>query len=105
MPTIVNPIGLYLRYISSSAGNSWRQGPHQLAQKLIITTWPRRPDSDSCPPARLASVNSGAGGEPSVALAGHASATNAASRAATGNLRIGLKCPPQKNAVSDSVAS
>ena len=105
MPTISKPIGLYFLYISSSAGNSWRQGPHQLAQKLIITTWPLRSASETGLPARLVSVNAGAGGEPSVAAAGQATATSTATSAARGNRRIVFKWPPQKNAVTPSDAS
>src|SRR5262245_37606173 len=96
MATISNPIGLYFRYISSSAGNSWRQGPHQLAQKLIITTLPLKSASDTGLPARLASVNAGAGAVASAASAGQASATSAAASRAIGNLDILFKRPPRR---------
>src|ERR1700758_3455322 len=45
----------------SSKGISWRQGPHQLAQKLIITTWPLYCARITSWPPREARVNAGAG--------------------------------------------
>src|SRR5688572_29953128 len=38
--SMVKPMGLYFLWMSSSSGISCRQGPHQVAQKLIMTTWP-----------------------------------------------------------------
>ena len=39
-PISVKPAGLYFLYIWSSSGISCWQGPHQVAQKFTITTWP-----------------------------------------------------------------
>src|ERR1700678_2930497 len=58
--------------MSSSSGISWRQGPHQLAQKLIMTTWPLYLARSSWPPAFAGSTNSGAGPVGSAATAGRA---------------------------------
>src|ERR1700722_10445020 len=58
--------------MSSSNGISWRQGPHQLAQKLIMTTWPLYLARSSWPPALAGSMNSGAGPVGSEATAGRA---------------------------------
>src|ERR1700742_2698368 len=58
--------------MSSSSGISWRQGPHQLAQKLIMTTWPLYLARSSWPPAFAGSTNSGAGPVGSEAAAGKA---------------------------------
>src|SRR5688572_3431975 len=60
-PIIVKPILPYFLWIASRCGISWRQGPHQVAQKLIITTWPLYCASETGLPAREASVKSGAG--------------------------------------------
>src|SRR5882762_11587611 len=35
----MKPAARYWAYTLFSSGSSWRQGPHQLAQKLINTTW------------------------------------------------------------------
>src|SRR5262245_15593986 len=59
-PMSVKPTRLYFWYICSSRGISCRHGPHQLAQKLIITTWPRNCDSETDLPSRVDSVKSGA---------------------------------------------
>src|SRR5579864_6087529 len=45
----------------SSNGISWRHGPHQLAQKLIITTRPLNCDRLTSLPPLAARVNCGAG--------------------------------------------
>src|ERR1700736_6799732 len=45
----------------SSSGISWRQGPHQLAQKLSITTWPLYCLRLIFEPPRASSANCGAG--------------------------------------------
>src|SRR5216683_418279 len=45
----------------SSSGISCRQGPHQLAQKLSITTWPLYCVRLTFEPARESNVNCGAG--------------------------------------------
>src|SRR5687768_14718009 len=59
-PTSVKPSALYRLCIWSSSGISWRQGPHQLAQKLSITTLPFSWPSDTLSPARDGSVKVGA---------------------------------------------
>src|SRR3569833_3126164 len=58
--------------MSSSNGISWRHGPHQLAQKLIMTTWPLYCARLTSLPALEGSVNWGAGPLPSAATAGSA---------------------------------
>src|SRR6185436_20767949 len=47
--------------MSSSSGISCRQGTHQLAQKLIITTWPLNCDRSMVLPPRPDSWKAGAG--------------------------------------------
>src|SRR5580700_6196593 len=60
-PIRVKPAGLYFLYIWSSRGISCWQGPHQVAQKLTMTTWPLYWLSAPGCPARLVKVNAGAG--------------------------------------------
>src|SRR5579862_597178 len=62
----------------SSSGISWRQGPHQLAQKLIITTWPLYCARLTALPLLEPRVNAGAGEPPGIASAGSATASAAA---------------------------
>src|SRR5687768_3765856 len=59
-PTSVKPSALYRLCIWSSSGISWRHGPHQLAQKLSMTTLPFSWPSDTLSPARDGSVKVGA---------------------------------------------
>src|SRR5882672_1402659 len=65
--------------MSSSSGNSWRHGPHQVAQKLIITTWPLNCDRSMALPLRPESWNAGAGPEEVAANAGNTNAAASAS--------------------------
>src|SRR5688572_808652 len=69
MPSIVNPRGSYLAWICCRSGISCRQGPHQVAQKLIMTTWPLSSLRRTSPPSRAGSAKSGAGGAGPVAVA------------------------------------
>src|SRR5215471_2642598 len=62
----------------SSRGISWRHGPHQLAQKLIMTTWPWYCVRLTSLPSREARLNCGAGAPVVPASAGTASASAAA---------------------------
>src|SRR5579864_44083 len=62
----------------SSNGISWRQGPHQLAQKLIITTWPLYCARLTWLPAREPRLKAGAGPPSEPASAGSDSASAAA---------------------------
>ena len=48
-PSSVKPSGSYLVFSWASSGISWRQGPHHVAQKLIITTWPFKSASRTLP--------------------------------------------------------
>src|ERR1700761_2056777 len=73
----------------SSRGISWRHGPHQLAQKLIITTWPLYCARLIVPPPFAPSVNCGAGPLGSAATAG-----NAMTRAATSPAIRFFMAPP-----------
>src|SRR4051794_33320854 len=57
--------------MSSSNGISWRQGPHQLAQKLIMTTCPLYCARLTSPPAFEGRVNCGAGPVGAAATAGN----------------------------------
>src|SRR6187551_28002 len=66
-PIIVKPMGLYLACSFSSRGISVRQGPHQLAQKLIMTTWPLYWSRLTGLPAMLSSLKAGAGVGPASA--------------------------------------
>src|SRR5687768_17501848 len=59
-PTSVKPSALYRLCIWSSSGISWRHGPHQLAQKLSMTTLPFSWPSDTLSPARDGSEKVGA---------------------------------------------
>ena len=56
----VKPEARYFSYRRARCGISSRHGPHQLAQKLIITTRPRCSCSRTFSPPRLGSVKSGA---------------------------------------------
>src|ERR1700722_4132526 len=58
--------------MSSSSGISWRHGPHQLAQKLSMTTWPLYFARSIWLPPLAGSTNSGAGPVGSAATAGKA---------------------------------
>src|SRR3984885_8376166 len=60
-PMSVKPAGLYFLYIWSSKGISCWQGPHQVAQKFNITTWPLYWLKPDCSPLSAVSVNAGAG--------------------------------------------
>src|SRR5690554_361993 len=53
--------------MSFNKGISCRQGPHQEAQKLIITTWPFKSDSFTFSPSRVVRAKSGAGPDNSFA--------------------------------------
>src|SRR5687768_10872692 len=56
--------------MSSRIGISWRHGPHQVAQKLIITTWPLNWERSIVLPPRADSENAGAGPDEDAANAG-----------------------------------
>src|SRR3984885_4576116 len=71
-PMRVKPAGLYFLYIASSRGISCWHGPHQVAQKFTITTWPLYWLSAAWPPSRAVSVKAGAGGPASAAKAAEA---------------------------------
>src|SRR5262245_17568013 len=58
--------------MSSSSGISCRHGPHQVAQKLIITTWPLYWARSMVLPPRPESAKPGAGAEEVVASAAEA---------------------------------
>src|SRR5579872_5648973 len=60
-PISVKPAGLYFLYIWSSSGISCWQGPHHVAQKLTMTTWPLNWLRAACWPVRAVSVKVGAG--------------------------------------------
>src|ERR1700733_6639721 len=79
MPSSVKPAGLYLRYICSRIGISCRQGPHQLAQKLISTTWPLRSARLTGLPAAAGNLNAAAG-EPVLAAGAGSAAAGARAR-------------------------
>ena len=64
--------------MSSSSGISCRHGPHQVAQKLIITTWPLNWERSMVLPPRPESWKAGAGPDEEVANAG---STNTAASA------------------------
>src|SRR5687767_1003611 len=64
--------------MSSSNGISCRQGPHHVAQKLIMTTWPLNCERSMALPLRPESWNAGAGPEEEAANAGN---TNTAASA------------------------
>src|ERR1700692_1695914 len=59
-PMSVKPAGLYFLYIWSSKGISCWQGPHQVAQKFTMTTWPLYWLSVACCPESAVSVKAGA---------------------------------------------
>src|SRR6185369_5008996 len=69
--------------MSSSSGNSWRHGPHQVAQKLIITTWPLNWERSMALPLRPVSWNAGAGPDDEVANTGNANTIASARPLAT----------------------
>src|SRR5271170_2724639 len=71
-PIRVNPAGLYFLYIWSSNGISCWHGPHQVAQKLTMTTCPLYWLKAACPPDSAVSVNAGAGPPESAAKAAEA---------------------------------
>src|SRR5688572_32112877 len=73
-PSMVNPMGLYFLWICSSSGISCRHGPHHVAQKLIMTTWPLNWERSIALPPRPESWKPGAGPEPVAASAGSAKA-------------------------------
>src|SRR4249920_1294590 len=58
--------------MSSSSGISSRHGLHQVAQKLIMTTWPLNWERSMALPLRPVSWNAGAGPEEEVANTGNA---------------------------------
>src|SRR5678816_4832132 len=58
--------------MSSSSGISLRHGPHQLAQKLIITTWPLNWERSMVLPPRPESWKPGAGPDEEEASAAEA---------------------------------
>src|SRR5262249_53442796 len=60
-PSMVKPMALYFLWMSSSSGISCRHGPHHVAQKLIMTTWPLNWDRLMVLPPREASWKAGAG--------------------------------------------
>src|SRR5215207_2479569 len=64
--------------MSSSNGISSRHGLHQVAQKLIMTTWPLNWDRSTPKPLRPESWNAGAGPEEVAAKAGSTNATASA---------------------------
>src|SRR6188472_24919 len=66
----------------SSSGISFRHGPHHVAQKLTITTWPLRLESLMGLPVLESSVKSGAGAEAPAAPAGRAAIAPKAASAA-----------------------
>src|SRR6188768_1936761 len=80
-PIMVKPMGLYLACSFSRMGISVRQGPHQLAQKLIMITWPLYWSRLTGLPAMLSSLNTGAGVGPASAgtatIAAHSRARRA----------------------------
>src|SRR5664279_404921 len=59
-PSRTNPEPLYFSYRRLSCGISWRHGPHQVAQKLTITTRPRCSFRRRFGPPIACSVKSGA---------------------------------------------
>src|SRR5215469_3403544 len=65
----------------SSNGISWRQGPHQLAQKFSITTWPLYCARLTSAPLRELRENDGAAAPGAVASAGSDRSTVAATAA------------------------
>src|SRR5271170_788435 len=75
----------------SSSGISWRHGPHQLAQKLSITTWPLYCARLTSWPPREPRLNCGAGALGAPASAG----TDRASAAAMAAIRL-FMCVPLK---------
>src|SRR5262245_3590901 len=58
--------------MSSSSGISCRHGPHQVAQKLIMTTWPLNWARSMLLPPRPESLKPGAGPDDDVANAADA---------------------------------
>src|SRR5690349_16899287 len=81
-PIIVKPIGLYFLCSCSSSGISVRHGPHHVAQKLIITTWPLYWARLTLEPAMAASSKFGAavGVSASVGRASNVAASAATTR-------------------------
>src|SRR5882724_2819934 len=67
----------------SSRGISWRHGPHQLAQKLSITTWPLYCARLILEPARESRVNCGAGPLPEAAFEAGTATSSAVATAVT----------------------
>src|SRR6516165_2881678 len=65
----------------SRSGISWRHGPHQLAQKFSITTWPLYCARLTSPPVRAPSENGGAGAPGAAASSGSDRSTVAATAA------------------------
>src|SRR5690606_3609828 len=59
-PNTVKFLSLNLLKAATTFGFSWRQGPHQLAQKSTNTYLPRNDDNDRLFPAVSGSVKSGA---------------------------------------------
>src|SRR5262245_40862284 len=89
----VKPEPRYFSYRRARCGISTRQGPHHVAQKLIITTCPRCSCSRKFGPSRLGSVKSGApaDGVTAASAAPIASAnTGAAMKRSAENNRIRL---------------
>src|ERR1700688_3195205 len=77
-PIRVKPAGLYFLYIWSSRGISCWQGPHQVAQKFTMTTWPLYWLNAACCPVTAVSVKAGAGPDASPLAANAADATSIA---------------------------
>src|ERR1700733_8850013 len=80
-PMSVKPAGLYFLYIWSSNGISCWQGPHQVAQKFTMTTWPLYWLRAACCPVTAVRVKAGAGPDASPLAANAADATTIAAMA------------------------
>src|ERR1700730_8576575 len=68
-PRTVKPLAAYFCCISMSQGISTRQGPHQVAQKLMSTTLPLYWARERSLPSRSFNVTSGAGAGAELAVA------------------------------------
>src|SRR6267142_5037520 len=89
-PIRVKPAGLYFLYIWSSRGISCWQGPHQVAQKFTMTTWPLYWLKAACCPVSAVRVKAGTGPDASPPAAKAVDAmTRAAIAQRLNNLTVG----------------
>src|SRR5450631_2082135 len=97
-PIRVKPAGLYFLYIWSSKGISCWQGPHQVAQKFTMITWPLYWLKAACCPVSAVRVKAGAGPDASLAANAVDAMTIAAKaqRLNISTVAYRMICPPDQ---------